>query len=149
MDEEEAVNKDRVDDLLRKITASGLSSLSEDELAELNRASFALRAKPAVSTALVLVGDEDYPVTRQEAAQAHVEALARGIDPKEVIELWVATGYVFGNGQPLKSEVRQFKELAARVTCSRCDREAERFFPSNAGSVCPNCRDSPCDESSL
>lgn len=145
------MNKDRVDDILRKITARGLSSLSEAERADLNRASVALRAGPVTSTALVLASDENYPVSRQEAAQAHCEALARGISAKEVIELWGETGFVFGNGQPLKSEVRQFKELVARVTCARCDREADRFFPPQhgAGSVCSDCRDSSCDESSL
>lgn len=150
MDGEEVVNRDRVDDLLRKITASGLSSLSSDELAELNRASAALRG-PVASTALVLAVEDDYPVTKQEAAQAHSEALSRGISSKEVLELWSATGYVFGSGQPLKSELKQFRELAAHVTCARCDREADKFFRPRhgAGSVCRDCRDSPCDESSL
>lgn len=143
------MNRDRVDNILRKITASGLASLSEGELAELNRASAALRG-PVTSTALVLA-DEDYPVTKQEAAQAHSEALSRGLSSKEVLELWTATGYVFGSGQPLKSELRQFKNLIARVTCARCDREAEKFFRPRhgAGSVCHDCRDSPCDESNL
>lgn len=137
------MNECEADRILRKINSVGLAGLSSDELKTLRDAS---RFYASGGSGAFVREEEavDAEVSREEAARTHVEAVARGIPGVRVIELWTKTGFVFGARQPLRSEIRRFKELIDSVTCDRCDRSAPRFFLTGKGMndiVCGECRD--------
>lgn len=122
MDREEC----EVDKILRKVSSSGLSSLSPEELETLKAASrfYASGGSGAFAKKEDLVDEE---VPRDVAAQAHASALARGIPSGRVMELWNEAGFTFGSRQPFESELKRFLELVDGVTCDRCGQAAPRF----------------------